>query len=49
MSAARSQYPAYTPGGGGETLRRQLGYLVDFFNSYNLPPMSPSSTVIVGW
>jgi hypothetical protein len=42
------QYPAYTPGGGGETLRRQLGYLVEFFNSYNLPPMSPLSSVIVG-
>jgi hypothetical protein len=42
------QYPVYTPGGGGETLRRQLGYLVEFFNSYNLPPMSPSSRTIVG-
>ena len=41
-------YPAYTPGGGGETLRRQLGYLVDFFKGYNLPLMAPLSTVIVG-
>lgn len=40
-------YPAYTPGGGGETLRRQLGYLVQFFNSYNLRTMSPSAGVIV--
>jgi hypothetical protein len=42
------QYPAYTPGGGGGTLRTQLGYLAEFFNSFNLPPMSPLSSVIVG-
>jgi hypothetical protein len=42
------RYPDYTPGGGGETLRRQLGYLVEFFNSYNLPPMSPASSTIAG-
>jgi len=41
------QYPDYTPGGGGETLRTQLGYLIQFFNSFNLPPMSPSNDVIV--
>ncbi len=42
------QYPAYTPGGGGETLRKQLGFLVEFFNSYNLTRMSPASKAIVG-
>jgi len=42
------EYPAYTPGGGGQTLRRQLGYLVDFFNSYHLAAMSPMADVIAG-
>ncbi len=42
------QYSAYTPGGGGEKLRRQLGYLAEFFNSYDLPRMAPASGTIVG-
>ena len=42
------QYAAYTPGGGSGALRKQLGHLVEFFNGYNLPLMSPSSKVIVG-
>jgi len=41
-------YPAYTPGGGGKTIRRQLGYLVDFFKGYHLARMTPLSNVIVG-
>ncbi len=41
------QYPAYTPGGGSAALRRQLGYLNEFFNSFNLAPMTPSGSVLV--
>jgi hypothetical protein len=40
------KYPDTQPGGGGPALRKQLGYLKDFFNGFDFLKMQPDSTII---
>ena len=42
------QYPAAQPGGGSQTLRRQLGCLKKFIESFNFVVMKPDTTVCSG-
>ncbi|HET9486514.1 MAG TPA: hypothetical protein VFO54_03730 [Chryseosolibacter sp.] len=40
------RYPASQPGGGSPQLRKQLGYLHNFLNSFNYLRMKPDSSLI---
>jgi len=40
--------PGSSPGGGGETLRAQLGYLRDVLESFDLPQLRPADSIVVG-
>jgi len=42
------KYPATQPGGGSETLRKQLSYLKRFIESFDFINMRPDSTAITG-
>ena len=39
-------YPSTQPGGGSDTLRRQLSYLKKFINSFDFVKMKPDSAVV---
>lgn len=41
-------YPAAQPGGGSVTLRRQLGYLKKFMDSFNFVALKPDTSVYAG-
>lgn len=41
-------YPSAQPGGGSVTLRRQLGYLKKFMDSFNFVAMKPDTMVYTG-
>ena len=41
------QYPATQPGGGSETLRKQLSYLQNFISSFDFVKMKPDTSVIL--